>query len=435
MDTTEIKNDDEEPITEEYIIKLLDDCCKICDFNDDQQLEEIENKRNKLLELTEIFSHSGFKQTPEMWDALTRMYASNVFRVLSPPTIGPNGEFDPEEDEPQSEPSWPHLQLVYEIFLRAITSSDLDVSIAKPFIERDGFAIKMLDLFDSEDSRERDVLKSTFHRVYAKFLNIRPLLRKHMNNIFYTFIYETERHNGIGELLEILGSIINGFTLPIKEEHKCFLFRILMPLHKPKCLSIYQIQLSYCIIQFVEKDQNLSEQVILDLLRYWPKNNSPKEIMFLNEIEEVLDVMECHNFKNIMLPLCQQLAKSVSSPHFQVSERALYFFNNEYVMNLIAEFAKELIPVVFPALYKSSKTHWNKTINGLIYNAMKVFMDANQVLVNSCAENLEKNNEMEEERQRRIQDLWNYYERKVKENPDYLLFIKTSNDDERPSSK
>lgn len=34
------------------------------------------------------------------------------------------------------------------------------------------------------------------------------------------FIFETERHNGVAELLEILGSIINGFALPLKEEHK-----------------------------------------------------------------------------------------------------------------------------------------------------------------------------------------------------------------------
>ena len=27
-------------------------------------------------------------------------------------------EFDPEEDEPTLEAAWPHLQLVYEFFLR-----------------------------------------------------------------------------------------------------------------------------------------------------------------------------------------------------------------------------------------------------------------------------------------------------------------------------
>jgi len=51
----------------------------------------------------------------------------------------------------------------------------------------------------------------------------RPFIRKAINNVFYRFIFETEHHNGIAELLEILGSIINGFALPLKEEHKaCF---------------------------------------------------------------------------------------------------------------------------------------------------------------------------------------------------------------------
>ena len=52
--------------------------------------------------------------------------------------------------------------------------------------------------------------------------------RKQINNIFYNFIYETERHNGVAELLEILGSIINGFALPLKEEHKTFLLKVRM---------------------------------------------------------------------------------------------------------------------------------------------------------------------------------------------------------------
>uniref|UniRef100_A0A0N5B8A1 Serine/threonine protein phosphatase 2A regulatory subunit n=1 Tax=Strongyloides papillosus TaxID=174720 RepID=A0A0N5B8A1_STREA len=415
-------DDDDEPITEKYIIQMLNECCKVCDFTNDINLEEIEKKRGKLLELAEIFSHPGFEQTPELWDALTNMFSENVFRVLSPPTVGPSGEFDPEEDEPQTDPSWPHLQLVYEIFLRAIGSSDFKAPVAKPFMERNMFAVRILDLFDSEDPRERDILKSTIHRIYAKFLSLRPTLRKHINNIFYTFIYETERHNGIGELLEILGSIINGFALPLKSEHKCFLFRVLMPLHKPKCLSLYQIPLSYCVVQFVEKDPSLSEQIILNLLRYWPKSNSPKEIMFLNEIEEVLDVMECKHFENIMVPLCQQLAKSVSSPHFQVSERALFFFNNEYVMSLITEYASTLIPIVFPALYKTSKTHWNKTIGGLIYNAMKVFMTANQCLVNECTENFNKELQRQEEQQKNKEKMWEKVEKLAKQNPNYHIY-------------
>lgn len=37
-------------------------------------------------------------------------------------------------------------------------------------------------------------------------------------------------------------SIINGFALPLKEEHKMFLIRVLLPLHKVKSLSVYHPQ-------------------------------------------------------------------------------------------------------------------------------------------------------------------------------------------------
>lgn len=54
------------------------------------------------------------------------------------------------------------------------------------------------------------------------------------------------------------------------------------------------------------------------LLKYWPKTHSPKEVMFLNELEEILDVIEPTEFVKVMEPLFRQLAKCVSSPHFQV---------------------------------------------------------------------------------------------------------------------
>lgn len=44
----------------------------------------------------------------------------------------------------------------------------------------------------------------------------------------------------------------------------------------------------------------------------------------------------------------------------QVAERALYFWNNEYIMSLMSENVDEILPIMFPVLYKNSKTHWNK---------------------------------------------------------------------------
>jgi serine/threonine-protein phosphatase 2A regulatory subunit B' len=116
------------------------------------------------------------------------------------------------------------------------------------------------------------------HRIYGKFLGLRAFIRKQTNNIFLRFVYETEKFNGIAELLEILGSIINGFAIPLKEEHKLFLQRVLIPLHKTHSLQTYHPQLAYCVVQFLEKDPTLTEAVLAGLLRYWPKTCSFKEV-------------------------------------------------------------------------------------------------------------------------------------------------------------
>ena len=135
---------------------------------------------------------------------------------------------------------------------------------------------------------------------------------------------------------------------------------MLLPLHKAKSLSSYHPQLAYCAVQFVDKDASLAAPVVLSLLKYWPRVHSPKEVMFLNELEEVLDIVESQQFKSFMTPLFHQLARCVSSPHFQVAERALYFWNNEVILALISENVHVILPIMFPALYKHSRNHWNK---------------------------------------------------------------------------
>jgi len=46
--------------------------------------------------------------------------------------------------------------------------------------------------------------------------------------------------------------------------------------------------------------------------------NSTKEVMFLNEVEDIFEVMDPAEFAKVQEPLFNQLAKSVASPHFQV---------------------------------------------------------------------------------------------------------------------
>ncbi|CAR29133.1 ZYRO0G01430p [Zygosaccharomyces rouxii] len=391
-------------------IAKVDQCNTMFDFNDpsfDIQGKEI--KRTTLQELIEFIVTNRFTYTHEMYAHVVAMFKVNLFRPIPPP-VNPIGDvYDPDEDEPVNELAWPHMQLVYEFFLRFVESPDFNHQIAKQYIDQD-FIIKLLELFDSEDIRERDCLKTTLHRIYGKFLSLRSFIRRSINNIFLQFTYETERFNGVAELLEILGSIINGFALPLKEEHKIFLVRVLIPLHKVRCLSLYHPQLAYCIVQFLEKEPLLTEEVVMGLLRYWPKINSTKEIMFLNEIEDIFEVIEPLEFIKVEVPLFVQLAKCISSPHFQVAEKVLSYWNNEYFLNLCIENAEVILPIIFPALYELTSQleidtaneedgtsdpymlveqainsgSWNRAIHAMAFKALKIFLETNPVLYENC---------------------------------------------------
>ncbi len=66
----------------------------------------------------------------------TNQFANNLFRSI-PPQVNPTGDaFDPEEDEPVLELAWPHLQIVYEFFLRFVESPDFSTNIGKKCIDQ-----------------------------------------------------------------------------------------------------------------------------------------------------------------------------------------------------------------------------------------------------------------------------------------------------------
>merc|ERR1712216_16507 len=397
--------------------KKLQLCSYVFDFTDPtSHVREKEIKRQTLLELGDYVNQDNTaKFTDKVFDDVMYMLSCNLFRALPPRSSEQTGNaagehFDPEEEEPKLEPAWPHLQIVYEFLLRCVVSNEVDAKIGKKYVDN-AFVLKLLELFDSEDPRETDYLKTILHRIYGKFMVHRPFIRKAINNIFFRFIYETERHNGIAELLEILGSIINGFALPLKEEHKKFLVRALLPLHKPKCMAMYHQQLLYCVTQFVEKDPRLADPVLKGLLKYWPVTNSQKEVLFLGELEEVLELTQPQEFTKTMIPLFQQISRCINSSHFQVAERALFLWNNDYIVNLVAQNRHVLLPVCFGAFERNARSHWNAAVGGLTVNVRKMLMEMDQQLFEECQKKWEEEESTAEEVEANREQYW----RKVEE--------------------
>jgi len=408
-------NDTPQTVRLRLFIEKLRLCSVLFDLRPENQSttdsKAIENKRQLLLELVDFISKSKQVFSDKAVIEVMKMVRANLFRTL-PPKVHKT-MIDPEEEEPIFEPAWPHLQIVYEFFLRYIVSQELDVRLMRKHINA-SFVTGLLKLLDSEDRRERDYLKTILHRIYAKFMMLRASIRKSISVTFYNFIYDTEHHNGVAELLEILGSIISGFALPLKSEHKQFLKNVLIPMHKVKPLQVFHQQLSYCVTQFVDKDHTLAPMVINGLLKLWPAVNSSKELLFLNELEELLELTQPEEFETVLKPLFRQLARSIGSPHFQISERALFVWHNDYISSLIADYRKEILPIIFESLHINSQSHWNPTVNTLTLNVLKIFMDLDSELVEQCHKVFEKEEKVKAARTKRRLEDWKSLEIKTK---------------------
>jgi len=121
---------------QDLFLQKLEQCNVIFDFNDasaDMKSKEI--KRLALHELLDYVANNRSVITDAMYPKVVEMFAKNLFRPIPPP-VNPVGDaFDPEEDEPVLEVAWPHIQVVYEFFLRFIESQDFNTNIAKQYID------------------------------------------------------------------------------------------------------------------------------------------------------------------------------------------------------------------------------------------------------------------------------------------------------------
>lgn len=157
---------------------------------------------------------------------------------------------------------------------------------------------------------------------------------------------------------------------------------------------------------YILKDTSLVGEIIEGCLRYWPKVHCHKEVMFLNELEEILDVLDYDDFAKVRTIVFKKLADCTMSINFQVSERAHYFWNNENIMEYVALDVKKVLPVVFPSLYDNSKSHWNPIILELSTDTLDLFEKIDSRVYYECVRHYRKYRKMKTTRLQERRSTW-----------------------------
>ena len=278
----------------------LDCCCYRFDFfsTNQHEWEAIQKKKQILSDILDYLD-----MTDHIWDdeqilkSIMKMVKSNLFRSL-PLTFRmllATPDYCQEDDSEEFEdPNYPHLCYVYEIALMLVRNINVDDKSRKKYLGKT-FIIPLTELFASEDVREREYLKAILHGIYARNMRLRRLIRTQMSNCCYRVIYSEcdDIENGISECLQLVCSIIQGLTTPIKQEYKNILYNVLIPLHKSNSRKLHKFHetLLACCIQFILKDLSIGLDILQGLLKYWPFQSAAKSDMFLKEIVIIVNTM------------------------------------------------------------------------------------------------------------------------------------------------
>ncbi|GKT24032.1 Serine/threonine-protein phosphatase 2A 56 kDa regulatory subunit delta isoform [Aduncisulcus paluster] len=311
-----------------------------------------------------------------------RFHPPNVTRIIS--IQMQHTSLDVDFDEPRLDPAWEIIELVHMLFLQMLISREFKVKIARNYINL-RFITQFINRFQSDDPRERDFLKGSLHRIYVKFVIYRAHIRRSFGYILSMLAGGNSRNewrgtNGVAEILEILGSIINGFSQPLRLEHRHFLMHHLLPLHELPRIRSFHPQLAQCTVQYVGREADLVVPIINRLVRIFPHCNAPKASLLLNELEELIERCETVHYQHIAKPLVNLLSRCCCSAHFQIAERTLVFLQNRAFKEIIKT-NQNLVSVLVKSLCSNLSSHWNQGIIELSYSSMGTLLDINRDIV------------------------------------------------------
>ncbi len=87
-----------------------------------------------------------------------------------------------------------------------------------------------------------------------------------------------------------------------------------------------------------------------------------------------MELIRGDQINTVQADLFKLLADCVNSEHFQVTERALYFWNSEHLCaNVLSQSRAHIfLPYVFGPLTKIAEGHWNQTVEGLAQSVLKM---------------------------------------------------------------
>lgn len=380
----------------------LKQCNRICDFSDPSaDAVSKATKKATLNELIDCYSNPKMfsRLTRECHQQLIEMFAQNIFRP--PPNI-PRALMISDEVTIE-DTAWPHLQLVYILFLKFL-DCQVDPRILQ-YQLTPRFISNIFAVLDFPDERERVQAKSVIAAIFNKVPPQRPLLRIITTNLLMG-VPEGLEMNAASHLLELFFLFTSGAQPPLSPPLLSSFYRVLLPLHLPYRCQRYFQPLVRCILLMIKKDARLGNALLQFLINHWPLTLDHKSELFIDEVTQMLDETIPQSLNQNICDLLSCVSIAAESPCMTLADKALNFMLNNRIQNIIVENPVPLLRIVFPALFRVAREHWQRNVQVTSLNVMNTLMELNPQAFRQVAEEFKQSSLTEGARKAKKKDLW-----------------------------
>jgi hypothetical protein len=203
----------------------------------------------------------------------------------------------------------------------------------------------------------------------------------------------------------------------------------LMPLYLSSEYQLYSEQLHSCVLLLLERNARKVEPVLMYLLRHFPCASQKKQLLFLHEINTLVQRFWESVTPRVSQILFQRTAALFSSACAEISEDALRLFRTDGFRQILRHSFIDLAPVLIHRAQKVSDGHWNaesaflatSLLHSLSHMDALTFSKLNKEFLSSA------------ERRVRRNETWALIEFRVRESNDGMSSLFDSSSRDGPS--
>ncbi|KAK2948467.1 putative Serine/threonine-protein phosphatase 2A 56 kDa regulatory subunit delta [Blattamonas nauphoetae] len=390
--------------TETTLLNLLNACCMRVNWSADALVDEISDREKKARYLTSILTYSRncIQASPQrpvfqdfVWPSVLQLCTTNLFTPLPPRDLVTDNCFDFDDADERVNQDTSHRELVYYILIQFLISPEVNPKVAsQDYITRD-FVSSIFTRLESSSEEEHKLVKEILFLLFARYVCHRGLIRKTVGVILSSQSNDTVRLPGIRALLDFVLSLVSGFSIPVKQDNRDFIFMYVLPLFTAPTLQTFVDVLKPIILVFAQKDESFLASLLRYLLTKWPKVSSKKQVVFLSVCEYFVaefgvdtithsaSLDSSHSFSDLLSLFFGRIELSLASDNVNVIEMTLHLLQTTSVLSLLRKAGRKQQEQVLLMLMQMVDTQWNKSIRRDGQQFLRQFQASNTILFES----------------------------------------------------